>query len=103
MCSDGYYTMIPSKNHIYDLRLGMVRYAAKHGIRQTAIHFQYSRNTVRKWVRRFKAEGLRRLRNEFDVPYGVGSIARVKRENGLSRKRPRKHKKRNDLRAVTTS
>ena len=137
MCPIGYYNMVRSKDHIYDLRLGMVRYAARHGIRQTAIHFQCSRNTVRKWVRRFKAHGLRglrghsraphscphktspqdekiilihvrrvpgfgarRLRNEFDLPYGVGSIARVKRENGLSRKRPRKHKKRNDLRAI---
>jgi transposase len=129
--------MIRSRNYIYDLRLSMIRYAAKHGIRQTARAFQCSRNTVRKWVRRFKAEGLRglrdhsraphscphktssqdekiilihvrrvpgfgarRLRNEFDLPYGIGSIARVKRENGLSRKRPRKHKKRNDLRAI---
>lgn len=137
MCPVGYYNMIRSRNYIYDLRLSMIRYAAKHGIRQTARAFQCSRNTVRKWVRRFKAEGLRglrdhsraphscphktssqdekiilihvrrvpgfgarRLRNEFDLPYGIGSIARVKRENGLSRKRPRKHKKRNDLRAI---
>ena len=137
MCPDGYYTMIRSKDYIFDLRLRMVQHARKHGIRATARAFKCSRNTVRKWVRRRRSEGLsalrdrsraphscphklspdaeknilrqirktpgfgaRHLKHEFDLPYGVGSIARVKRENGLSRRRPRKHKRRNDLRAI---
>lgn len=137
MCPIGYYTMVRSKDYIFDLRLRMVQHASKHGIRATARAFKCSRNTVRKWIRRRRSEGLRGLRDksraphscphktspeaeksilrqirktpafgarhlkhEFDIPYGVGSIARVKRENGLSRRRPRKHKRRNDLRAI---
>jgi len=137
MCPDGYYNMIRSKDHIFDLRLRMIQYAQKYGIRATARDFKCARNTVRKWVRRFKAErlrglrdksraphscphklspeaekiilrqakktpgfGARHLKHEFDLPYGVGSIARVKRENGITRKRRKKHQRRNDLRAI---
>ena len=137
MCPDGYYNMIRSKDYTFDLRLRMVQNARKHGIRATARDFKCARNTVRKWVRRCKAEGLRGLRDrsraphscphktspeaekaiirqarktpgfgarhlkhEFDLPYGIGSIARVKRENGITRKRRKKHQRRNDLRAI---
>ena len=137
MCPDGYYNMIRSKDYIFDLRLRMVQHARKHGIRATARAFRCSRNTVRKWVGRRRAEGLRGLRDrsraphscphklspeaekiiirqakktpgfgarhlkhEFDLPYGVNSIARVKRENGITRRRRRKHQRRNDLRAI---
>ncbi len=58
MCPVGYYTMIRSKNHIYDLRLSMVRYASKHGIRQTAIHFRCSRNTVRRLLVHIRELGI---------------------------------------------
>jgi len=137
MCPVGYYNMIRSKDYIFDLRLRMVQHARKHGIRATARAFKCSRNTVRKWVRRRRSEGLRGLRDrsraphfcphktspedekiivrqarktpgfgarhlkhEFDLPYGVNSIARVKRENGITRRRRRKHQRRNDLRAI---
>jgi transposase len=52
-----YYTMIRSRNHQFDLRLDIVIYARRHSIRKTATHFHISRNTVRKWVRRFEQEG----------------------------------------------
>lgn len=137
MCPIGYYNMLRSKNHIFDLRLRMVQHAKEHGIRATARAFKCSRNTVRKWVRRHREEGLkglmdrsraphscphklspedekiiirqarktpgfgaRHLKHEFDLTYGVNSIARVKRENGITRRRRRKHQKRNDLRAI---
>lgn len=41
----------------YDLRLRMVNYALQHGIKATAVTFQTTRNTVRKWLRRFVAKG----------------------------------------------
>ncbi|MBD3348104.1 MAG: helix-turn-helix domain-containing protein, partial [Candidatus Eisenbacteria bacterium] len=137
MCPVRYYTMIRSKNPTYDLRVKMVKHAVEHGIRDAARAFQCSRNTVRKWLRRYRRHGLRglvdrsraphscphklspedekiilrharrvphfsarRLRDEFELPYGVASIARVKRENGLSGKRKKKYQKKNDLRAV---
>ena len=137
MCPIGYYNMVRSKNHIFDLRLRMVQHADKHGIRATARAFKCSRNTVRKWVRRYREEGrrglmdrsraphscphklspqaekiiirqarktpgfgARHLKHEFDLPYGVNSIARVKRENGITRRRRTKHQRRNDLRAI---
>ena len=44
--------------------------------------------------------GARRLKYEFELPYGVSAIARVLRSHGLTRKRRRKHHTKNDLRAV---
>ncbi len=44
--------------------------------------------------------GARRLKCEFELPYGVSAIARVLRQHGCTRKRRRKHHTKNDLRAV---
>ena len=52
-----YYTMIKSKNHQFDLRLDMVIRAKKHGIRDAARAFKTTRDTVRRWLRRFEEEG----------------------------------------------
>ena len=52
-----YFTMIRSKNHVFDLRLDIVLHARLHGIRDAARHFGTSRNTVRKWIRRFNHDG----------------------------------------------
>ena len=44
---------------MYDWRLRMVRYAQEHSIKAAAREFEVSRNTVRRWVRRFESgEGL---------------------------------------------
>ena len=137
MCPSNYYAMIRSKNHKFDLRIHLVRYALEYGIRQTERHFQCSRNTVRKWLRRYEAEGLKgledrsraphriphktsqeeedqvirqrlrtpgfgaeRLKREFELSPGIGAIKRIIRQNGLTRKRKRKHQTKRDLRAV---
>ena len=68
MCPIGYYTMLRSKDHIFDLRLRMVQHASKHGIRATAKAFRCSRNTVRKWVRRRSSQGLCGLRDKSRAP-----------------------------------
>ena len=44
--------------------------------------------------------GARRLKLEFELPAGVGAIARILRHQGLSRARKRKHITKHDLRAV---
>jgi transposase len=129
--------MANSKNHKFDLRIHLVRYALDHGLHTATRQYQCSRNTVRKWVRRYQAEGLpgledrsrapkscphktpkaverrvlaqrrktpgfgaRRLKREFELTPSVGAIARIIRQNGLSRRRKKKRQVKRDLRAV---
>jgi len=137
VCPVEYYTMIRSKNHIFDYRLRLVMYAKTHGKKHAARTFRCSINTVLKWSRRFEEKGLaglvdlsraphscphklsldaervilsyrdktppfgaRHLKYEFDLPWGVNAIARVIRSNRVTRKRKRKHRVKNDLRAI---
>ena len=132
-----YQTMIQSRNHKYDLRVHRVRYAIAHGIKAAVRKCQCCRNTVRLWLRRFKAEGpeglaersrrphhcphktspeaeakvlaqrkktpgfgARRLKREFDLAPGAGAIARILRENKVTRPRKKKRQVKRDLRAV---
>jgi len=137
MYPTGYYTMMRSKDHIFDYRLHMVHSAVTRGVKPTARMYQTSAPTVRKWRDRFTAEGsaglrdrsraphscphklskeaedtiikLRKrlpgfgaehLKDEFDLSWGVNSIARVIRQNCKTRIRKRKHRRKNDLRAI---
>ncbi len=132
-----YYTMIRSKDHIFDYRLHMVHSAITLGVKPTARIFKTSAPSVRKWRDRFKAEGstglhdrsraphscphklsketedkivkLRKrlpgfgaehLKDEFDLPWGVNSIARVIRQNCKTRIKKKKHQRKNDLRHI---
>lgn len=54
-----YYTMIKSKDKgfVFGIRLQMVRYALEKGIKATARLYGVSRNTVRKWLRRYSEGG----------------------------------------------
>ena len=56
MCPS-YYEMIRSSNPDFNLRYRMVQAAHQHGIRTAARQFGCTRNTVRKWLRRFQAAG----------------------------------------------
>jgi transposase len=60
--------MSRSQNHRYDLRLHLVRHALEHGIRDAVRTFQTSRATVRKWLRRYQAEGLPGLQEQSRAP-----------------------------------
>ena len=137
MCPVTYYTMIRSKNHIFDYRLRLVHHALTQGVKPTARTFQTTPKTVRKWRDRYLAEGshglldksraprtcphklseeaeqtiikhrkllpglgAQHLKDEFDLPWGVNSIARVIRENCPTRRRKKKYKKKNDLREI---
>jgi len=137
MCPVDYYTMIRSKNHIFDYRLRLVHHAMADGVKPTARAFQTTVKTVRKWRDRYLAEGssglldrsrathtcphklsrkaeqtiikhrkllpgfgAQHLKDEFDLSWGVNSIARVIRVNCPTRRRKKKHKKKNDLRAI---
>ena len=132
-----YYTMIRSKDHIFDYRLHLVHSAITIGVKPTARLYKTTPPTVRKWRDRYNAEGsaglrdrsraphscphklseeaedrivalrnrlpgfgAQHLKNEFDLPYGVNSIARVIREKCETRLRKKKHHKKNDLRHI---
>jgi transposase len=60
--------MARSTNHRFDLRLHLVREALAKGIRAAAALFQCSRNTVRKWLRRFEADGIAGLQEQSRAP-----------------------------------
>lgn len=54
-----YYTMIKSKDKsfLFGIRLQIVRYALEHGIKPTANLYAMSKNTVKKWLRRYEESG----------------------------------------------
>jgi hypothetical protein len=132
-----YYTMIRSKDHIFDYRLHLVHSAITIGVKPTARLYKTTPPTVRKWRDRYNAEGsaglrdrsraphscphklsseaedaivklrnllpgfgAKHLKNEFDLPWGVNSIARVIRQRCGTRRKKKKHQKKNDLRHI---
>ena len=60
--------MTRSKDHKYSFRLAMVLYARTNGIRAAAAAFGASRNTVRKWLRRFQEGGRSALQEQPRAP-----------------------------------
>ena len=129
--------MICSSDPKFALRHELVTYALKMGIKAAARCYECSRNTVRKWIRRFAlihnkglipisraphscphktspeleakcvakrkqtpGFGSRRLIAEFDLKIGHNALDRIFRQHELTRKPKRRHKRKNDLRAV---
>jgi len=69
MHPNDYYTMIRSKDHIFDYRLHMVHSAITRGVKPTARIFNTSTPTVRKWRDRFENEGSAGLHNRSRAPH----------------------------------
>ena len=129
--------MICSDDPKFSLRHNLVTHALQHGIKAASACFECSRNTVRKWLRRFKSHhnqgliaqsrapqscphktspeleakavalrkktpgfGARRLIEEFDLKMGHNALNRIFRQHQLTRQPKRRHKRKNDLRAV---
>ena len=61
MCPYTYYYIMRKSKDKKQLRYQMVISVEKHGIKKTAKDFKASRNTVRKWVRRWKEYGYKGL------------------------------------------
>ena len=57
-------------------------------------------SVIIKLRQRLPGFGAERLKEEFDLPWGVNSIARVIRQNCKTRTRKRKHRRKNDLRHI---
>jgi len=61
-------TKMPNKADKYDLRLRMVKYAIKNGIKPAARLFATTPKTVRKWLRRYQQERLAGLNELPRIP-----------------------------------
>jgi transposase len=61
MCPYTYYDVMRKSKDPKQLRYKMVLYADQKGIKQAARDFRCSRNTVRKWYRRWKNNGYKGL------------------------------------------
>ena len=60
--------MIYAKSQEYVIRWELISYASNHGIRAASRAFDCSRNTVRKWLRRYDEEGKRGLFDRSRAP-----------------------------------
>ena len=65
-----YLTMIEGKKEgsRFQLRVELVRFALREGIREAARVFRCSCNAVRVWVRRYEQEGISGLRERSRAP-----------------------------------
>jgi len=68
MASVSYSEVLRDSKDPYWFRVKLVQYAKKHSIKGTARYFSCSRNTVRKWSRRWNKEGPKGLRNKSRRP-----------------------------------
>ena len=132
-----YFNMINkrSKAEQESIRLQIVRYAQKHGVKATQRKFGCSKNTIKEWKKRYEAEGRaglinrsrapksiphktspedeahiiacrniapcygpKRLKWFFEIKPSEDAVRRILKQNGLSRKRKKKHHTKNDLR-----
>lgn len=64
----GYYDIVRGIQNIFNLRLGMVLLAKEKGISFAARQYKTTRNTVRKWVNRYKEKGLKGLEDRSRAP-----------------------------------
>ncbi|UCG82773.1 MAG: transposase [Dehalococcoidia bacterium] len=63
-----YYQIIKDMSNRFNYRLRMVEHACEHGISSAAQEYKTSRVTVRKWVRRYREEGLEGLKDRKRAP-----------------------------------
>ena len=61
MCPYTYYSIMRKSKDKKHLRYQMIVSVEKHGIKKTAEYFKSTRNTVRKWYRRWQEEGYKGL------------------------------------------
>ena len=62
------FDMVRQRKNPFSYRLRLVTHARQHGLKAAARAFQTTRPTVRKWVRRFQAQGLKGLEARSRAP-----------------------------------
>jgi transposase len=75
-----YFDLIRQMKNAFNYRLRLVAHARQHGIKAAARAFQSTVPTVRKWVRRYAAQGLKGLQELSRAPHSsphkiVGELA----------------------------
>ena len=68
-----YFDLIREMKNAFNHRLRLVTYARQHGIKGAARVFHTSVPTVRKWLRRHQAQGLK----------GLEELARNRQDHGV--------------------
>ena len=76
----GYYWMIQNLSNAFDYRLKVVEFAMREGISSAAREFETTRKTVRKWVGRFKQNGLDGLNELSRAPKHIPHKLSVEKE-----------------------
>jgi len=66
-----YYFLVKDMSNKFNFRLRMVQLAQKTSISEAARVYGTTRRTVRKWVYRYKAEGLEGLRDRSRAPHVI--------------------------------
>ena len=132
-----YYDVMRHSKDSRFLRLRLVRFAQKHGIRSAAQAFSTRRKTVRKWLRRYEeggyaaladrsrapknpvrkipkpqrrralelkrklpSWGAQRIKDQFGLTISEKAIRKIWREEGLLKRKRRKHKTKQNLRKI---
>jgi transposase len=78
-----YYAMIRSTDTTFALRHNLGVHALHHGLRATAAHFGCSRNTVRKWLRRYRHHHLQGLHAHSRAPHSCPHKTKSPLENKI--------------------
>ena len=73
------YDSIDNEKILIDKRLQLVHYANDYGIRQAAKFYHCSRNTIRKWCKRYAVYGIKGLKDKSRRPHH--SPRRIKDED----------------------
>src|SRR5690348_9370906 len=63
-----YFDVIRNMQNAFNYRLRLVTHARQHGIKAAARAFSTTVPTVRKWLRRFQAQGLKGLQEHSRAP-----------------------------------
>jgi transposase-like protein len=76
-----YFDLIRQMKNAFNYRLRLVAHARQHGIKAAARAFSTTLPTVRKWARRYQAQGLQGLQELSRAPRGrphkiVGDLER---------------------------
>ncbi len=58
-----YFQVIREQPNPFNIRTNMINYTLRYGIKAAAREFSCTRNTVRKWIRRYNKAGLNGLNN----------------------------------------
>ena len=86
-----YYNLMKDMAIKFNLRLEMVLSAREYGLSEAARRYQTTRKTVRKWLRRYRVQGLDGLKDQKRTPGNIPHKMDRKNEEEVIRVRRRLH------------